>query len=76
MPLLSYPILSSPPLSSPPLPSPPLSSRLLSCQAELQTERQRIVLADSSSAPIERLQAGGRHDFTIEHDIKEIGAHT
>eukprot|EP00897_Mesotaenium_endlicherianum_P002298 jgi/Mesen1/2096/ME000151S01356 len=45
-------------------------------KAELQTERQRLVLADNSKAPVALLPAGGRHDFIIEHDIKELGAHT
>ncbi|CAI7861327.1 unnamed protein product, partial [Closterium sp. NIES-53] len=45
-------------------------------KAELQTERHRVVLADNSSSPLERIQAGGRHDFIIEHDIKELGSHT
>eukprot|EP00850_Spirogloea_muscicola_P016306 SM000131S26736 [mRNA] locus=s131:235600:240083:- [translate_table: standard] len=45
-------------------------------KAELQTEKQRAVLADNAKAPIERLPPGGRHDFIIEHDIKELGSHT
>ncbi|GJP48235.1 hypothetical protein CLOM_g7500 [Closterium sp. NIES-68] len=45
-------------------------------KAELQTERHRVVLADNTSSPLERIQAGGRHDFIIEHDIKELGSHT
>jgi hypothetical protein len=45
-------------------------------QAELQTERQRLTLADSTKAPLDYIRAGGRHDFIIEHDIKELGPHT
>ncbi len=45
-------------------------------QAELQTERQRLTLADSTKAPLDYIHAGGRHDFIIEHDIKELGPHT
>ena len=45
-------------------------------QAELQTERQKVVLTDTSKSAIEVLPAGGRHDFIIEHDIKELGSHT
>lgn len=45
-------------------------------RAELQTERQRVVLAENARAPLAALPAGGRHDFIIEHDIKELGAHT
>ncbi|CAM6041022.1 unnamed protein product [Sphagnum compactum] len=45
-------------------------------KAELQTERQRLTLADSTKAPMDYIRAGGRHDFIIEHDIKELGPHT
>jgi len=45
-------------------------------KAEMQTERQRLVLSDTSKSPIESIRAGGRYDFIIEHDIKELGAHT
>ena len=45
-------------------------------QAELQTERQKVVLTDNSKSAIQLLPAGGRHDFIIEHDIKELGSHT
>jgi hypothetical protein len=45
-------------------------------QAELQTERQKVVLADSTKSPLDFVRAGGRYDFIIEHDIKELGAHT
>lgn len=45
-------------------------------QAELQTERQRVTLYDNTKAPMDFICAGGRHDFIIEHDIKELGPHT
>jgi hypothetical protein len=45
-------------------------------KAELQTERQRVTLADNTHSPMVTLKAGGRYDFIIEHDIKELGAHT
>ena len=48
----------------------------LSVQAEIQTERQRILLLDSSKSPVETIRAGGRYDFIVEHDVKELGSHT
>ncbi|KAL0328834.1 UNVERIFIED_CONTAM: Trafficking protein particle complex subunit [Sesamum calycinum] len=45
-------------------------------KAEIQTERQRIVLLDTSKTPVESIRAGGRYDFIVEHDVKELGAHT
>ncbi|GAB2298689.1 hypothetical protein Dimus_032761 [Dionaea muscipula] len=45
-------------------------------KAEMQTERQRVLLLDSSKSPVESIRAGGRYDFIVEHDIKELGAHT
>ncbi|KAH7306725.1 hypothetical protein KP509_22G026700 [Ceratopteris richardii] len=45
-------------------------------KAEIQTERQRIMLTDNSKTPMDFIKGGGRHDFIIEHDIKELGAHT
>ncbi|KAG6423676.1 hypothetical protein SASPL_114078 [Salvia splendens] len=44
--------------------------------AEIQTERQRLLLLDSSKSPVESIRAGGRYDFIVEHDVKELGAHT
>lgn len=44
-------------------------------QAEIQTEKQRIILFTTKS-PIESIRAGGRYDFIVEHDVKELGAHT
>ena len=45
-------------------------------QAEIQTERQRIVLVDNSKNPMDFIKGSGRYDFIIEHDIKELGPHT
>jgi hypothetical protein len=50
--------------------------QLVGIKAELQTERQRLVLFDNTAAPIPVLQPGEAHDFTVEHDLKELGAHT
>ncbi|KAL8130438.1 hypothetical protein V2J09_019593 [Rumex salicifolius] len=45
-------------------------------KAEIQTERQKLTLLDTSKAPVESIRAGGRYDFIVEHDVKELGAHT
>ncbi|XVE51314.1 hypothetical protein DITRI_Ditri02bG0030000 [Diplodiscus trichospermus] len=45
-------------------------------KAEIQTERQRILLLDTSKSPVESIRASGRYDFIVEHDVKELGAHT
>ncbi|KAJ6834314.1 trafficking protein particle complex subunit 13 [Iris pallida] len=45
-------------------------------KAEMQTERQRILLLDTSKSPVESIRSGGRYDFIVQHDIKELGAHT
>ncbi|XP_042062352.1 trafficking protein particle complex subunit 13-like isoform X2 [Salvia splendens] len=45
-------------------------------KAEIQTERQRLLLLDTSKSPVESIRAGGRYDFIVEHDVKELGAHT
>ncbi|CAH1418975.1 unnamed protein product [Lactuca virosa] len=45
-------------------------------KSEIQTERQRILLLDTTKAPVESIRAGGRYDFIVEHDVKELGAHT
>jgi hypothetical protein len=31
---------------------------------------------DTSKSPVESIRAGGRYDFIVEHDVKELGAHT
>ncbi|XVF27662.1 hypothetical protein REPUB_Repub14bG0127900 [Reevesia pubescens] len=49
---------------------------LLLRSAEIQTERQRILLLDTSKSPVESIRAGGRYDFIVEHNVKELGAHT
>lgn len=53
-----------------------ISQRIRFFQAEIQTERQRILLMDTSKSPVESIRAGGRYDFIVEHDVKELGAHT
>ncbi|GMY37324.1 trafficking protein particle complex subunit 13 [Fagus crenata] len=45
-------------------------------KAEIQTERQRILLLDTTKSPVESIRAGGRYDFIVEHDVKELGSHT
>nr|CAB3499248.1 unnamed protein product [Digitaria exilis] len=45
-------------------------------KAEIQTERQRILLLDTTKSPVESIRSGGRYDFIVEHDVKELGAHT
>mmetsp|Transcript_130 Transcript_130/g.468 ORF Transcript_130/g.468 Transcript_130/m.468 type:complete len:451 (+) Transcript_130:290-1642(+) len=45
-------------------------------KAEVQTERQKTILYDMTSNPLGMLAPGGRHDFIISHDVKELGAHT
>eukprot|EP00249_Psilotum_nudum_P015749 c25502_g1_i4 orf=461-1648(-) len=50
--------------------------RDVAIKAEIQTDRQRVVLVDNSKAPIDSISGGGRYDFIIEHDIKELGPHT
>eukprot|EP00252_Welwitschia_mirabilis_P004315 TRINITY_DN14634_c0_g1_i2.p1 TRINITY_DN14634_c0_g1~~TRINITY_DN14634_c0_g1_i2.p1 ORF type:complete len:439 (-),score=59.29 TRINITY_DN14634_c0_g1_i2:227-1543(-) len=45
-------------------------------KAEIATERQRLILSDTTKSPVESIRAGGRYDFIIEHDIKELGPHT
>lgn len=48
----------------------------LCLQVELQTVRQKVVLYDNSTAPLPFLAPGSRHDFIIQHDIKELGIHS
>ncbi|KAK9150082.1 hypothetical protein Syun_008391 [Stephania yunnanensis] len=50
--------------------------RDITIKAEIQTEKQRILLLDTSKSPVETIRAGGRYDFIVEHDVKELGAHT
>ncbi|KAJ9690416.1 hypothetical protein PVL29_012858 [Vitis rotundifolia] len=50
--------------------------RDVAIKAEMQTEKQRILLLDTSKSPVESIRAGGRYDFIVEHDVKELGAHT
>ncbi|KAI5331152.1 hypothetical protein L3X38_021278 [Prunus dulcis] len=53
-----------------------LEVRDIIIKAEMQTERQRLLLLDTSKSPVESIRAGGRYDFIVEHDVKELGAHT
>ena len=50
--------------------------KAVSIRAELQTERQRKSLFDNHAGPIPVLEPGARHDFIVQHDLKELGAHT
>ncbi|XP_078427429.1 trafficking protein particle complex subunit-like protein [Wolffia australiana] len=45
-------------------------------KAEIQTEKQRLVLLDTSKTPVGSIRSGGRYDFIVEHDVKELGPHT
>ncbi|KAK8607938.1 hypothetical protein V6N13_023382 [Hibiscus sabdariffa] len=45
-------------------------------KAEIQTERERILLLDTSKSPVGSIRAGGHYDFIVEHDVKELGAYT
>lgn len=45
-------------------------------QVELQTARQKVVLYDNATAPLPLLGPGHRHEFMVQHDIKELGLHT
>ena len=45
-------------------------------QAELQTECQKTLLHDGTGSPLASLPPGGRHDFIVSHDVKEVGPHT
>ncbi|XP_042520311.1 probable trafficking protein particle complex subunit 13 homolog isoform X3 [Macadamia integrifolia] len=45
-------------------------------KAEIQRERQRLLLLDTTKSPVESIRSGGRYDFIVEHDVKELGAHT
>ncbi|KAH0992643.1 hypothetical protein GBA52_004126 [Prunus armeniaca] len=39
-------------------------------------ERLRVLLLDTSRSHLESIRAGGRYDFIVEHDVKELRAHT
>ena len=52
------------------------TARDVGIKCELHTERQRVVLRDDTARPIARLQPGESRDFVVEHDLKELGAHT
>lgn len=44
-------------------------------KVELQTSRQKVVLYDNTTSPLPSLGPGSRHDFIVQHDIKELGIH-
>lgn len=44
-------------------------------KVELQTSRQKVVLYDNTTSPLPFLGSGSRHDFIVQHDIKELGVH-
>ena len=44
-------------------------------QCELQTDRQRLMLHDTSSKPLRRLAASEGYDFLVRHDVKEPHDH-
>lgn len=45
-------------------------------KVELQTARQKVILYDNTTTPLAFLGPGNRHDFIVQHDIKELGIHT
>jgi hypothetical protein len=45
-------------------------------KAELQTDKTRAVLLDTTGAPLARMAPGERHDALVEADLKVAGAHT
>ena len=51
-------------------------ARDLAIKVELQTNRRRIALFDCAAAPLPAIQPGSSYDFIVEHDLKELGAHT
>jgi Protein of unknown function (DUF974) len=44
-------------------------------QCELKTDRQRLMLHDTSSKPLKRLAASEGYDFLLRHDVKEPNDH-
>jgi Protein of unknown function (DUF974) len=44
-------------------------------QCELKTDRQRLMLHDTSSKPLTRLAASEGYDFLLRHDVKEPNDH-
>ncbi|KAL4458792.1 hypothetical protein ABPG75_013657 [Micractinium tetrahymenae] len=50
---------------------------MVGIKVELATERSRLALLyDSTGQPLPHLQPGQRHDFTVRHDIKDLGNHS
>lgn len=44
-------------------------------QVDLDTKRTKAVLYDTTSTAALSLAVGGRHDFVVRYDIKEVGPH-
>ena len=51
-------------------------ARDVAIKVELQTNRRRVALFDCGAAPLPAIQPGSSYDFIVEHDLKELGAHT
>ena len=51
-------------------------ARDVAIKVELQTNRRRVALFDNAAAPLPAIQPGASYDFIVEHDLKELGAHT
>ena len=51
-------------------------ARDVAVKVELQTNRRRVALFDCGAAPLPAIQPGSSYDFIVEHDLKELGAHT
>lgn len=46
-----------------------------SCQAELQTSSQRVMLSRAGSMSRTELEPGASIDEIIHHEVKELGTH-
>ena len=51
-------------------------ARDVAIKVVLQTNRRRVALFDCAAAPLPAIQPGSSYDFIVEHDLKELGAHT
>jgi hypothetical protein len=50
-------------------------TRDISIRAELQTDKQRLQLADTTSNPVSIIESYKAYEFVIKHEIKELGIH-
>ncbi|PKC12275.1 DUF974-domain-containing protein [Rhizophagus irregularis] len=50
-------------------------ARDISIRAELQTEKQRLQLADTTSNSVPTIEPHKAYEFVIKHEIKELGIH-